>query len=198
MRTWSRPLGNGGVTLIELLVAIVIASILIGAGIPAFLTLIEGSKLNAATRKLMYEIRAAQNLAVTRGGVFGFHWGGDPFVALPVTQYRLEADPAGGCAFPAPADTMATNANVISDWFDLAGEYQGVTIQGVFDNNGTVLGGVIFNSRGASVNTCVVPAPTFPVCVYVADAAGTAQVIQVHRAGRVTIIPPPAAPGVCQ
>ncbi len=195
MTKWIRHIGNRGVTLIELLVAIAIAAILIGAGLPAFLTLIQGSRIDGATRRVMYEIRAVQNLAVTRGGTFGFHWGADPMVGMAPSVYRIESNQTGNCAdWPVPADTMATNADVIRDWFDLAGEYAGVTIQSVEDNNSVSLGGVMFNSRGASMNNCA--APVFPVWVCVADGGGRLRAIQIQRAGRVSIIQPIPA-GVC-
>lgn len=198
MTKWIRHIGNRGVTLIELFVAIAIAAILVGAGLPAFLTLIQGSRIDGATRQVMYEIRAVQSLAVTRGGTFEFHWGADPMVGMAPGVYRIERNQTGNCAdWPLPADTTATNTDVIRDWFDLAGEYAGVTIQSVEDNNNTALGGVMFNSRGASLNNCAVPpAPVFPVWVCVADGEGRSRAIQIQRAGRVSIIQPIPA-GVC-
>ncbi len=182
-----RHMGNKGVTLLELLVAIVIAGILVGLGIPSLLPLIRSSKIDGATRQVMYEIRAVQNLAVTRGGDFGFHWGGDPTPTGRLnSEYRIETDPTGACGWPAPADTAATNPNVIRDWFDLSGEYQGITIQSVQDASSTVIGGVMFNSRGASVNTCV--GVTFPLTITIVDDSGASRTIQVQRAGRVSII----------
>jgi type IV fimbrial biogenesis protein FimT len=185
MRAWNQTIGSKGLTLVELLVAIAVAAILIGAGMPSLLGVIQRSNLDGAARQVLYEIRAVQNLAVTRGGVFGFHWGADPFVGMAPSLYRVELDPAGACGWPAPGDTTATNPNVIRDWFDLAGEYPGVRIQSVTDNVGTSLGGVMFNSRGASVNTC--GAVAFPLTVVLADASGTTRTIQVQRAGRVMI-----------
>ena len=183
MRAWNRHIGIKGLSLIELFVAITIASILIGLGLPSFLGLIQRSSINAGTRQVMYEIRAVQNLAVTRGGVFGFHWGGDPLVLFPPSQYRIIRDTTGACGFPAAAAPQ-DGTDVVRTWFDLAGEYRGVTIQSVTDNIGTVLGGVMFNSRGASVNTCA--AVTFPLTVRVADNSGATRTITIQRAGRVT------------
>ncbi|MGH7381488.1 MAG: pilus assembly FimT family protein [Candidatus Methylomirabilales bacterium] len=185
MRAWNRHIGTKGFSLVELFVAITIAGILIGLGLPSFLGLIQRSSINAGTRQVMYEIRAVQNLAVTRGGVFGFHWGGDPLAALPPSQYRIIRDTTGACGFPAPAAPQ-DGTDVVRTWFDLAGEYPGLTIQSVIDNNATALGGVMFNSRGASVNTCAVPAVTFPVTVTVADNSGVTRTITIQRAGRVT------------
>ena len=186
MKAWNRHIGAKGFSLVELFVAIIIAGILIAMGLPSFLGLIQRSSINAGSRQIMYEIRAVQNLAVTRGGVFGFHWGGDPLVGLPLSQYRMERNQAGNCAgWPPPGAAKADpNPDVITDWFDLAGEYPGITIQSVTDFGGTPVGGVMFNSRGASVNTCA--AVTFPVTVTVADNSGATRTITIQRAGRVT------------
>ena len=200
-----RHMGNRGVTLIEVFVAILIVGVLAGLGIPSLLPLIRSSKIDGATRQVMYEIRAVQNLAVTRGDDFGFHWG--PDVGLPASQYRIERDPSGTCApppagWPAAGDTTATVypdppdppgclapcsiQRVIREWFDLSGEYQGITIQSVEDATSTVVGGVMFNSRGASINRCV--AVTFPLTITIADTSGATRTIEVQRAGRVRII----------
>jgi len=194
MKAWNRHMGTKGFSLIELLVAITIAGILIGVGLPSFLGLIQRSSINAGTRQVMYEIRAVQNLAVTRGGVFGFHWGGDPLAGLPLSQYRIIRDTTGACGFPAPAAPQ-DGTDVVRTWFDLAGEYPGITIQLVEDANNVVLGGVMFNSRGASVNTC--GPVTFPVWVCLSDGAGPIRAIQIQRAGRVMIVNPPLPPGAC-
>jgi prepilin-type N-terminal cleavage/methylation domain-containing protein len=181
-----REMGRKGFTVVEILIALVVAGILIGAAMPSFLGLIERSRIDAATRQLVSEIRAVQSLAVTRGGVFGLHWGGDPFVGMSTNLYRLERDGTGACGWPAPTDTMATNANVIRDWRDLSIEYPGITITAVQDNGGTTLGGVMFNSVGASVNTC--GGVNFPVTITVADGTGGTRIIQVRSAGSVRIL----------
>ncbi|KRT69761.1 MAG: Type 4 fimbrial biogenesis protein FimU [candidate division NC10 bacterium CSP1-5] len=183
MKAWNRHIGAKGFSLVELFVAIIIAGILIAMGLPSFLGLIQRSSMNAGTRQVMYEIRAVQSLAVTRGGVFGFHWGGDPLVGFPPSQYRIIRDTTGACGFPAPGAPQ-DGTDVVRTWFDLAGEYPGIVVQSVRDNVGTVLGGVMFNSRGASVNTCA--AVTFPVTVTVADASGVTRTVTIQRAGRVT------------
>lgn len=180
-----RRIGNKGFTLIELLVVVIIVVIMAALGLPSLLGMIQRSEIDGATRHVLYEIRAAQSLAVTRGDDFGFHWGGDPFVGMAPSVYRIETDPTGACGWPAPADTAATNANVIRDWFDMSVEYPGIVIQSIADNVGAPLGGVMFNSRGASVNSC--GAVTFPLTITIADTSGTTRQIEVQRVGRVRI-----------
>ncbi len=181
----ARGLGSGGFTVVELLSALVIAAILIGAATPSFLGLIRGSRLNAATRQVISEIRAVQSLAITRGGVFGFHWGGDPAVGMATSVYRFERDGTGLCDFPAPTETAATNPDVIRDWRDLAIEYPGVTITTVQDFGGNPLNGLMFNPQGASVNTCT--AVSFPVRVTIADGSGDTRTIEIRSAGSARI-----------
>lgn len=165
--------------------AIALLATLAGLALPLFTATLQTRRLDAAARKVRSDIRAAQSLAVTRGGVFGYHWGGDPFVGGPPGQYRIERDATGACGWPLPADTTASNQNVITDWLDLSGEFPGITVSSVTDSNGNIVGGVMFNSRGASVNTCT--AVTFPLTVTVSDASGATRTIEVQRVGRVRI-----------
>jgi len=179
-------LGNRGYTMMELLIAIVIAVILTGAAMPSFLSLIQTSRLNAATRQVVSEIRTAQSLAVTRDGIYGLHWGGDPLAGMAPGFHRLERDPTEACGWPAPTDTAATNQNVIRDWRDLSIEYPGITITAVQDNGGNPIGGLMFNAEGESVNTCFVGV-SFPVTVTVGDGSGATRTIQVRSAGSARI-----------
>lgn len=186
MREWIRHIGNKGFTVMELLSYIAIAAVMAGSAVPFFLSVTETSRLDTAARELMTDIRLVQSLAVSRGGVYGFHWGGDPNIGgFSNTQYRFERD-AGTCNWPAAADTTATNPDVITDWFDLAGEYPGITIQSITDSNSVVLGGAIFNSIAASVNTCT--AVAFPLTITIANSTGATRTIQVQSAGSVRIL----------
>lgn len=179
-------LGSKGFTAAELIMYVTIAAILAGSAAPFLLGNIERSRLDTATRRLMAEVRLVQSLAVTRSGVYGFHWGGDPDLGgLSNSQYRIEQD-AGTCDWPAATDTTGSNPNVITDWFNLAREYPGITIQSVMDSNGALLGGVTFNAIAASVNTCT--AVTFPVTITIANTTGVTRTIQVQSAGSVRIL----------
>lgn len=187
MREWIRQMGNWGFTVIEMFMAIAVAGILIGAAMPSFLALIQSSRLDGATRQVLSEIRAVQSLAVTRGGIFGFHWGGDPLVGMVPSVYRIESNPTGNCAdWPPPGASMADpNPDVITDWFDLAGEYSGITITAVQDNGANTIGGPMFSAEGESVNTC--GAVSFPLTITIGDGSGATRTIQVRSAGSVRI-----------
>ncbi len=167
----------------------VIAGLLIGAAMPAFLGMVQRSRIDGGTRQVLYEIRTTQSLAISRGDVFGFQWGGDPAIGGPpplASQYRIVRDiPGPPCTFPAVGAPM-DGTNVIRGWFNLAGDYQGVTIQSLQDANNTIAGKVMFNSRGGSVNNCTLGV-TFPVTVIIADNSGVQRCVDVQRAGRVSI-----------
>ncbi len=194
VRTFLRYIGNVGFSAIELLIAMIIAALLIGTAMPAFMSMVQRSRIDGGARQILYGIRSTQSLAISRGGIFGFHWGGDPgppAAGRLNSEYRIETDPTNACNWPLPTHTTATNPNVVRDWFDLAGEYPGVTVTSVKDNGGTVLGGVIFNSRGGWPNNPLCPSPNFPVWVCVSDGSGTLRAIQIQRVGKATILPPP-------
>jgi len=181
-------MGSRGFTAIELLIALVIAAILIGASVPSVLATMQRSRLDSATRQVVSEIRKVQSLAVTRGGVYGFHWGGDPNITgFSDSQYRIELDPTGACAWPAAGASMADpNPDVITDWIDLSGPIPGTRINSVRDNNNVMVGGVIFDSIGSSVNTCTGVA--FPLTVTLMDNEGGTRTIEVRSAGSVKIL----------
>jgi prepilin-type N-terminal cleavage/methylation domain-containing protein len=190
VRTFLRYIGNKGFSAIELLLAMIIAGLLIGAAMPAFMSMVQRSRIDGGSRQVLYEIRSTQSLAISRGGVFGFQWGGDPTPPPPGqlnSMYRIVRDTGtpGACVIPA-GGAPVDGTFVIRGWFNLAGDYQGVTIQSLQDANNTIVGKVMFNSRGGSVNNCT-PGVTFPVTVIIADNSGVQRCVDVQRAGRVSI-----------
>jgi hypothetical protein len=132
----------------------------------------------------MAQIRNAQSAAVTRDGVYAFQWGGDTAVNYPQSQFRLVRD-TGVCALPA-ATSVKDDTNVLAFWTDIAATYPGTRIQSVVDNSGNAVGKLMFNSRGASVNTCMTA--NFPITVTVADSLGKTRQIQIRSAGSVKLL----------
>ena len=175
-----------GFTAIELLVAVAIVPIVAAVSMPFFLAAMESSRLNGAARRIAGDLRLAQSLAVSRGGIYGWHWGGDPNGAPPgPTFYRIEKDTGTACNWPAVGDTISSNGNVVSNWFDLSRELPGITIVSFRDNNGVTVGGAAFNAQRASVNPCA--GVTYPISITVKNASGGTRTIQVRSAGSVRI-----------
>ncbi|MFQ5881709.1 MAG: Tfp pilus assembly protein FimT/FimU [Candidatus Methylomirabilales bacterium] len=188
VRGWNRQVGRMGFTAIELLVGMAVAAVLIGVAIPSFQTLMQSYRLNGAARQVVSEIRAAQSLAVKRADVFGFHWGGDPDVTnYSNGEYRIERRAGTACTDWPDQDATMDNLNVITNWFDLSGEFRGVTITSIQDSGGNDLNGVVFNSRGASVGACGGP-PVFPLTVTLSNGSGETRSIQVKRTGSVKVL----------
>lgn len=163
----------------ELLVAVGILAILGVIAMPAFSSLMQTYRLNAATLELTSNLRYAQSLAVSNGASYRFHWGND--LNQPNT-YRVEKSiNAGGTSWPSANAMPGSDPNVITDWVSLDTSYPGVTLSAVNDANNTSLSGVVFNARGSTV----VPSP---INLTVTPAAGTAKTIQVRRTGSVKIL----------
>jgi hypothetical protein len=78
---------------------------------------------------------------------------------------------------------MATNVNVITEWYNLGQEFDGVSITSLRNNVNTDVNGAIFNSRGASVNPFI--AITHPVRITVSNAPGGTRTIEIRTTGSV-------------
>ncbi|MFQ5881714.1 MAG: Tfp pilus assembly protein FimT/FimU [Candidatus Methylomirabilales bacterium] len=179
--------GRKGLTAMEVVIAVALVAILAGVAMPVFLTVIQNYRFKGAVRSVASDIRYAQSLAVTNGGIYGFHWGGDPNEVSPPGPnfYRIEKNTGTVCNWPLVGDTVGSNANVITNWFDLSAEFQGITIDSITDSTPVAIGGVAFNSRGASDNPCT--GVTYPITITVSNASGTTKTIEVRSAGSVRI-----------
>jgi len=165
---------------LDLLVTLTFVGIVLVISAPAARDAIGTYQRNGAARQVLSEIRRAQSLAVARGGVFGFQWGADPSVDRPDSEYRIVRDTTESCGFPA-VDLPADGTNVIRAWHDLSSDFSGLRIESILDNGNQPLGGVMFDSRGISVNTCTTV--SFPIEVVVSDPAGRTRSIEIRAAG---------------
>jgi prepilin-type N-terminal cleavage/methylation domain-containing protein len=175
---------QAGFTLLELAVTLTVAAIILAVTVPGIRSTIAVYQRNGAAREVLAQIRNAQSAAITRDGVYVFQWGGDTTVNYSLGQYRLVKD-TGVCSLPS-ATASSDNNTVLVDWTDVAATYPGTKIQSVVDNSGTAVGKVMFNSRGASVNTCT--SASFPITVTVADSLGNTRQIQIRSAGSVKLL----------
>ena len=142
-----------GVGLIETLVTMIVVAIVAALVVPAAMSSLRTYQRSGAARTILAEIRQAQQLAVTRRGVYGLQWGADPTVHYPLSQYRIVRDTTGSCGIPSKT-AVEDGTDVIQGWQDMTSEFAGTQIASIKDNSGNSLGGVMFDSRGMAVNTC--------------------------------------------
>ena len=171
---------EAGIGLVDLQVLLAIFAVVFLAALGPAREALQTNRRNGAARRVLAEIRATQSLAVTRHGVYGFHWGGDPDISGSPSAYRIVRDTSGACGFP-PTSQAQDGTNVVAGWFDLGKEYSGVRIESVRDGGGSLVGGVMFDTKGASVNTCTTA--TFPIRVAISDDSGRTRVIEISAAG---------------
>ncbi len=177
------PGTQSGWTLVECLVALAVAGVVLASAGSFVRGISTAYQRSAAQRQVVSEIRRMQAMAVTRGGIFVFQWGGDPLAGQPTSQYRLVRDTTGACSIPA-VGAATDGTNVIQGWSDLGKVYPGVVIQSIRDSTSTTVGKIMFNSMSASVNTCA--SVSFPVTVTIADASGKTKTILIQSAGGAT------------
>jgi prepilin-type N-terminal cleavage/methylation domain-containing protein len=172
-----------GMTLVELVTAIIILGILTAIGMPGILGSIQRTGVDGASRRLTEDIRRAQSNALTRGVqarliVF------DQTGIVPTTptaindttkanMYRIEIRSGASASWPALTDTPGSNPNVLTVWSDLGAQYRGVWV-----DTGNV---VIFNSIGGLVNT------TVPASITV-KSSGETRSVQTNVIGKATIL----------
>jgi len=173
-----------GFTLVELLVTVAFFAIFSMISMPLFTSVYQGYRFDGAAQTVGSDLRYAQGLAVNKGGCYGLHFGSDPLVNRP-NQYRIEKGGCNGLGWPAAADTMATNPNVITNWYNLPQDFPGVTITSLKDNASLTVNRVSFNSLGASVNPFV--AISNPVTITLSNASGATRAIQVRATGSVQV-----------
>ena len=174
-----------GLTVIELMVVLAVTAIMTTIIISSLNSATQIYRLNGAALRIAGDIRYARSLSVGNSGIYGVHWGGDPNEMSPPgpSYYRLEKNTGTTCSWPAVADTVNSNANVITNWSDLSVEFPGITIASIVDNASNVHGGAAFDSWGASSNPCT--GVTYPVTITVTNTSGVTKTIEVRSAGRV-------------
>jgi Tfp pilus assembly protein FimT len=178
-------INRAGLTVVEMMTGLAIAGVLVAAAAPAVLESIQTYRFNAAVRQVVGDIQRARSLAISQGDFYAFHAGADPFVNLP-NQYRLELSTSpNGTLWPVPGDTTANNPNVISNWQDIPTLYSGVAVSAPVDQNGQVVTGVIFNSRGMSTNPFA--NVVHPLQITITAPGWRTRAILISRAGGVTV-----------
>jgi len=161
-----------GFTLIELVIAVAIAMMILAVAVPLFFQIIAQRRLTAAVERVAGDLRYAQSQAVTQGGLFRLHEGGD---AGEAGKYRLEQSTDGGATW-----------TQVTGWYQLSTDYQGSSVQGIKDNAGAGLTRywVRFNAQGAADN----PGFVYPIDLTVATPTGATKTIRVLRTCTIRIL----------
>jgi Tfp pilus assembly protein FimT len=159
-----------GFTLIELVIAIAIAMMMLAVAMPIFFQVIAQRRLTAAVERVTGDLRYAQSQAVTQGGLFRLHEGGDVGEA---GKYRLEQSTDGGASW-----------TQVTGWYNLSTDYQGSSVQGLKDNAGagTIRYWVGFNSQGVAVAPV---GAVYPIDLTVVTPTGATKIKQILRTGTI-------------
>jgi prepilin-type N-terminal cleavage/methylation domain-containing protein len=139
-----------GYTLVEILVATVMLAIIAGIAIPSFLAYTQRSKLDAAVRQIVEDVRQARSRASLRGWqyrIYGFNYGA---ASAYKNQYRLMGRSSGTVAWPADSAGSFENATQMAgEWINVNTTYPGVRINPL---DGTLHFWVAFDARGVAID----------------------------------------------
>ena len=177
-----RKWGAAGYTFMEVSVGVAITGIMAAISMPNMVETIQRHRADGASRQVMADLRYAQSQAISRGmegriviySDAGVATGsGNANDAAKANRYRVELRPTGG-AWPAVTDTMASNSNVLSEWLDLAHD---------FNQSVTTPNAVVFTSRGSLQNS----ASNLNI-VLQTRSTGRVRTVRTHLSGLVEIL----------
>ena len=107
-----------------------------------------------------------------------------PVAEVPESLVRVVRDLTGSCGLPA-AGAAEDGTDVIKGWTDLGEAFKGVTIKSITDASNATVGVVMFNSIGASVNTCA--SVSFPITIVLEDTSGQTRTLEITSAGSIKL-----------
>ncbi len=170
-----------GFSMVELATVIAVVGVLAAIAVPGILGSVMRAGVDGAARQLAEDVRLAQSTALTRGAqariVVFSQSGAAPGSgyannSTKANMYRIEIRNSPLASWPALTDVQASNANVLSEWHNLAGRYQNVRV--------TTANTITFNSQGF-------PTGTSAVSIVLQGDAGT-KTVRTNTIGRVTIL----------
>jgi Tfp pilus assembly protein FimT len=142
---------QAGTTLSETLIALAIGALLVLVAVPAFLSMIKISRLHAAARQAVGDLREARAQAIATGWECKLVGFGNASSDPNRNRYRVMARQSSGIAWP--SDTAApfkSSTQRVDPWMDLASAYPGVQL----DPGGTSTNDrfeIVFDSRGSAI-----------------------------------------------
>lgn len=133
MRGGMKHMGNRGITLIDLLGAVTLVAILVGAAAPVMMTGVESARFNAAVGQVAGDMRLARSKAVSTGWQYRIR-GRDRRGGANANRYRIEGRRTTAIAWPAEAALPQQTADqYVGPWIQLAVSYPGIQL----DNSAT-------------------------------------------------------------
>jgi len=163
-----------GVNAAELAIVVLLVGIMSAVATPLVNNVIQRNRLNGAASKIASDLRYAQSLAVSRGGLSRLVTATSVCSAVSgQTRYRIEQSTNGG-----------TSWSWITECYLLSSEFQGAALASLAGTGGApAVTEVRFNSRGTCVN-CTGSNP--PLLATITAAAGP-KIVQVRTTGSVDI-----------
>lgn len=173
-----REIGRGGYSLAELVVVVSVLFVLTAIGLPFFSTMMQNSRLDAATRQLAGDVRNARSLATQTGWqyqIVGFNVGGG---ATYKNQYRMLGCSSSGVGWPANTGPILQSATQMAGpWINFNQLYPGVSLNSSVSAQSFY---VSFNSQGVAFQSL-----NFPVTITL--QSGGSHQVGVTSVGGVTI-----------
>lgn len=169
-----------GMNAVELVMVVLLVGIMGAVATPLINNVVRRNRLDGAARKIASDLRYAQSLAVSRGGLFRLNTAtGTCTTVSGQTRYRIEQFPIGGGAWSA-----------FTECYLLSSEFQGAALASIADSDGgaPTITDIQFNSRGTCQN-CTSGGATPPFIIRIAAASGT-RTVQVRTTGSVSVQSP--------
>ena len=99
MRKFGYSRAASGFTLLELIVAIGIASVVMGIAVPSFMTWLPTLRLSSGTRQVATDLQVSRMKAISQNTKFRITFG-----TLPSTSYQLEKDSNNNGTYELPGE----------------------------------------------------------------------------------------------
>jgi prepilin-type N-terminal cleavage/methylation domain-containing protein len=168
-----------GVTLVELVIAMMVMVVLLAVAIPAFMVLLQRSQLDGAVRQLMSDVRTAQSRATLTAWQYRLVGYDNDSGTAYSNQYRVIGRSSSAVAWP--VDTIASfnsATQMAGPWFNVNTAYPDVKLDTA---DSTTKFYVSYDSRGVAFEI-----NSFPLNI--SHKSGQKQCLGVTAAGSIRMV----------